>query len=89
MNLTKGQVIFLIIVALINTFFLTGVMTFALNDAMKMLPKHWNYLFTVEALRITIQMLIKPLGLSALISFGIVNSPFYTTKENLWKSKIR
>lgn len=85
MNLTKGQVIFLIIVALIATFFLTGVMTFALNDAMKMLPRHWNYLFTVEALINNYPNAYKALGLSALISFGIAAIvPFIPQKESLF-----
>ena len=85
MNLTKRQVIFLITVALIATFFLTGVMTFALNDAMKMLPKHWNYLFTVEALINNYPNAYKALGLSALISFGIAAIvPFIPQKESLF-----
>lgn len=84
MNLTKSQIVFLVIVALIATYFLTGALTFVLNDAIKLLPKHWSLFFTIEALTNNYPNAYKALGLSALISFGVAFIvPFIPKKESL------
>ena len=69
-ELNKAQIIVLVIVALILTYFLTGVLTFALNHAIKLLKAKWSIDFTFVALIQGYPQVYKALGMSALLSFG-------------------
>ena len=83
-ELNKAQIIALIIVALILTYFLTGVLTFALNHAIKLLKAKWSIDFTFVALMQGYPQVYKALGMSALLSFGFVFIiPYIPKKEKL------
>lgn len=84
-NLNKSQLIFLGIVALLASYFLTSVLIFVLNDAMKLLPKVWKPNFTFLALVNGYPKVYQALGISLLISFGIAFLiPFIPKKEKLY-----
>ena len=83
-ELNKAQIIVLVIVALILTYFLTGVLTFALNHAIKLLKAKWSIDFTFVALMQGYPQVYKALGMSALLSFGFVFIiPYIPKKEKL------
>lgn len=84
-KLNKGQIIFLSIIALVLAYFLAGVLIFALNDAIKMLPKFWKPNFTYLAIIKGYPKIYPAIGLSLLISFLVVFLlPFIPKKEKLY-----
>lgn len=84
-KLTAAQIIFLIITILIISYFLTGIVCFILNDAIKMIPKYYDYTFTAKALLNGYSQIYKALGITlffcSLIAFLI---PFIPKKESLF-----
>lgn len=71
MKLNKAQAAFLFIIALIATYFLAGVLCFALNGAIKMLAKKWSWDFTYLAIINGYPQIYKALGLAAVFSFSL------------------
>lgn len=84
-KLNKAQIIFLCIVALAISYFLTSVVIFALNDALKLLPKVWKPEFTFLALMNGYPKIYEALAISLFLSFSIVFLlPFIPKKEKLY-----
>ena len=71
-KLSKAQIIFLSIFALIFTYFLAGFLDIAVNKALKKLPQIWSVGFTAQAIVCGYPKIYQCLFLSALFSFGIV-----------------
>lgn len=83
-ELGKPQIIALVIVALILTYFLTGVLTFALNHAIKLLKSTWTLDFTIKAMLGAYPQVYKAFGISLFVSFAFVFIlPFIPKKEKL------
>lgn len=84
-KLNKAQIIFLCIVALAISYFLTSVVIFALNDALKLLPKVWKPEFTFLALINGYPKVYEALAISLFLSFSVVFLlPFIPKKEKLY-----
>lgn len=84
-KLNKAQIIFLCIVALAISYFLTSVIIFALNDALKLLPKVWKPEFTFLALINGYPKVYEALAISLFLSFSVVFLlPFIPKKEKLY-----
>lgn len=84
-KLNKAQIIFLCIVALAISYFLTSVVIFALNDALKLLPKVWKPEFTFLALINGYPKVYEALTISLFLSFSVVFLvPFIPKKEKLY-----
>lgn len=84
-KLNKAQIIFLSIIALVLAYFLTSVLIFALNDAIKLLPKIWKPNFTFIALIKGYPKIYPALFISLFISFLMVFLlPFIPKKEKLY-----
>lgn len=84
-KLNKAQIIFLCIVALAISYFLTSVVIFALNDALKLLPKVWKPEFTFLALMNGYPKIYEALAISLFLSFSVVFLlPFIPKKEKLY-----
>lgn len=84
-KLNKAQIIFLCIVALAISYFLTSVVIFALNDALKLLPKVWEPEFTFLALINGYPKVYEALAISLFLSFSVVFLlPFIPKKEKLY-----
>lgn len=84
-KLNKAQIIFLCIVALVISYFLTSVVIFALNDALKLLPKVWKPEFTFLALINGYPKVYEALAISLFLSFSVVFLlPFIPKKEKLY-----
>lgn len=84
-ELTKAQIIFLAVIAFILAYFLSGILVFALNDAMKLLPKLYKPTFTFIALINNYPKIYPAIGLSLLISFSIIFLiPFIPKKETIY-----
>ena len=84
-KLNKAQIIFLSIVALAISYFLTSVVIFALNDALKLLPKVWKPEFTFLALINGYPKVYEALAISLFLSFSVVFLlPFIPKKEKLY-----
>lgn len=71
-KLSKAQIIFLSVFALIFTYFLAGFLDIAVNKALKKLPQIWSVGFTAQAIVGGYPKIYQCLFLSALFSFGIV-----------------
>jgi virD4 protein len=85
MRLDKAQIIFLSILGFILTYFLTGILDFALNHAVKMLPKIWTPEFTYVALINGYPKIYLALALAFILSFSIVFLlPFLPQKRSLY-----
>ena len=72
MKLNKAQAIFLTIIAFIISYFLAGILCFALNDAFKMIPKKWAPDFTFVAIINSYPQIYPAVGLALLLSFSVV-----------------
>lgn len=84
-KLNRAQIIFLCIVALAISYFLTSVVIFALNDALKLLPKVWKLEFTFLALINGYPKVYEALAISLFLSFSVVFLlPFIPKKEKLY-----
>lgn len=84
-KLNKAQIIFLCIVALAISYFLTSVVIFALNDTLKLLPKVWKPEFTFLALMNGYPKIYEALAISLFLSFSVVFLvPFIPKKEKLY-----
>lgn len=84
-KLNKAQIIFLSIVAIVISYFLTSVVIFALNDALKLLPKVWKPEFTFLALINGYPKVYEALAISLFLSFSVVFLlPFIPKKEKLY-----
>lgn len=84
-KLNKAQIIFLSIVAIVISYFLTSVVIFALNDALKLLPKVWKPEFTFLALINGYPKIYEALAISLFLSFSVVFLlPFIPKKEKLY-----
>lgn len=84
-KLNNVQIIFLCIVALVISYFLTSVVIFALNDALKILPKVWKPEFTFLALINGYPKVYEALAISLFLSFSVVFLlPFIPKKEKLY-----
>ena len=85
MKLNKAQIVFLIIVAIIGVYFLTGIFNFILNDAIKLISKNWSYDFTIKAFMHGYPKILESFILSIAISFIIVMFiMFLPQKESLF-----
>ena len=84
-KLNKAQIIFLSIVAIVISYFLTSVVIFVLNDALKLLPKVWKPEFTFLALINGYPKVYEALAISLFLSFSVVFLlPFIPKKEKLY-----
>lgn len=84
-KLNKAQIIFLSIVAIVISYFLTSVVIFVLNDALKLLPKVWKPEFTFLALINGYPKIYEALAISLFLSFSVVFLlPFIPKKEKLY-----
>lgn len=84
-KLNKAQIIFLSIVAIVISYFLTSVVIFVLNDALKLLPKVWKPEFTFLALINGYPKVYEALAISLFLSFSVVFLlPFMPKKEKLY-----
>ncbi len=84
-KLNKAQIIFLSIVAIVISYFFTSVVIFALNDALKLLPKVWKPEFTFLALINGYPKVYEALAISLFLSFSVVFLlPFIPKKEKLY-----
>ncbi|ABS52184.1 type IV secretory system conjugative DNA transfer family protein [Campylobacter hominis] len=84
-KLNKAQIIFLSIVAIVISYFLTSVVIFVLNDALKLLPKVWKPEFTFLALINGYPKVYEALTISLFLSFSVVFLlPFIPKKEKLY-----
>ena len=84
-KLNKAQIIFLSIVAIVISYFLTSVVIFVLNDALKLLPKVWKPEFTFLALINGYPRVYEALAISLFLSFSVVFLlPFIPKKEKLY-----
>ena len=84
-KLNKAQIIFLSIVAIVISYFLTSVVIFALNDALKLFPKVWKPEFTFLALINGYPKVYEALAISLFLSFSVVFLlPFIPKKEKLY-----
>ncbi|KAA3682730.1 type IV secretory system conjugative DNA transfer family protein (plasmid) [Campylobacter fetus] len=72
MKLNKAQAIFLAVIALVISYFLAGILCFALNDAFKMISKKWTADFTFVAIINSYPQIYPAVGLAMLLSFSIV-----------------
>lgn len=85
MKLTKAQVIFLFTVWLVLTYWLTALLCFALNDAIKMLPSKITIDFTLNALLTPYPKAYAALALAGLISLILVAIvPLMPRKKSLY-----
>lgn len=84
-ELNKAQIIALVVTALVLTYFLTGVLTFALNHAIKMLKSNWTWDFTFVALINGYPQAYKALAISLVLSFSAAFIvPYIPKKEKLY-----
>ena len=85
MGLNKGQVVFLFVIAAAMAYFLTGVLCFALNDAVKMIPKKFSLDFTYKAVINDYPQIYKALGIASVFSLALVSIiPFLPKKQSLY-----
>ena len=83
MKLNAAQIIFLLIISLIITYFLTSVFIFGLNHQIKMLPKKWTWDFTIQAVIYGYPKVWQSMGLSFLCSLAVFVLPFIPKRESL------
>lgn len=83
MKLNAAQIVFLSIIALAITYFLTSVFIFGLNHQMKMLPKKWAWDFTIQAVINGYPKVWQSMGLSFICSLIVFILPFIPKKESL------
>lgn len=83
MKLNAAQIIFLLIISLIITYFLTSVFIFGLNHQIKMLPKKWTWDFTIQAVIHGYPKIWQSMGLAFLCSLLTFLLPFIPKRESL------